>query len=187
MKEMIELNNSNDVVKRRVKRKFNVTRPSSTEHVTNPVIDNLIAEGGEAFLDYIKWHGLVNEPNMLILSSKYHYYYDHEDLKSVTTLINLKQLNLINHLDVFFKNVCNGLSPKTNFIGCFYDKKTQKGKSLPSRMYKKIINFLDLRIDTEIDKTKLSRLLESNGLKVIDMTEINGLTYFRTQNNRITA
>ena len=49
-------------------------------------------------------------------------------------------------------------------------------------MYKKIINFLDSRVETEIDKRELSRLLESHGFKVIDMTEINGLTYFITQN-----
>jgi hypothetical protein len=51
-------------------------------------------------------------------------------------------------------------------------------------MYKKLINFLDSRIDIEIDSKGISRLLESHGFKIIDMTEINGLTYFRTQNYR---
>lgn len=36
----------------------------------------------------------------------------------------------------------------------------------------------------EIDSKDFSRLLESHGFKVLDMTEINGLTYFRTQNHR---
>jgi uncharacterized protein Smg (DUF494 family) len=49
-------------------------------------------------------------------------------------------------------------------------------------MYKKFINFLDSRTEIEIDKKDISRLLESHGFKVIDMTEINGLTYFLTQN-----
>jgi len=48
-------------------------------------------------------------------------------------------------------------------------------------------NFLDAKIDVEIDSKDFSRLLESHGFKVLDMTEINGLTYFRTQNHRRAA
>jgi hypothetical protein len=51
-------------------------------------------------------------------------------------------------------------------------------------MYKKFINFLDSRIDIEIDSKDISKLLESHGFKIMDMTEINGMTYFRTQNYR---
>jgi hypothetical protein len=147
-------------------------------------LDKHVTEGDENFLDYLQWNGLANESNMLVLSSKFHYYYDHEELKEVTTLINLKKLNLIKHLDDFLHTIGAGLSPKTNFIGCFSDRKSQKGVSISSRMYKKFINFLDSRIDIEIDSNDMSRMLESHGFKIIDMTEINGLTYFRTQNYR---
>jgi hypothetical protein len=54
-------------------------------------------------------------------------------------------------------------------------------------LYKKVINFLDSKIDVDIDRKDFSRLLESHGFKIIDMTEINGLTYFRTQNFRRAA
>jgi hypothetical protein len=97
-------------------------------------------------------------------------------------LINLKKLNLIKHLDDFLHSVYNGLSPKANFIGCFADTKSQKGVSLISRLYKKFINILDAKIDADINSREFSRLLESHGFKIMDMTEINGLTYFRTQN-----
>jgi hypothetical protein len=150
----------------------------------NQVLDNNVTEGDENFLDYLQWNGFANESNMLVLSSKFHYYYDHEELKEVTTLINLKKLNLIKHLDDFLHTLGAGLSPKTNFIGCFSDRKSQKGISMRSRMYKKFINFLDSRIDIDIDGKDMSRILESHGFKIIDMTEINGLTYFRTQNYR---
>jgi hypothetical protein len=146
--------------------------------------DKLFSEVDDNFLNYLNWHGLANECNLLVLSSKRHYYYDYDELKEVTTLINLKKLNLVKHLDDFLHTLYNGLSPKTNFIGCFADKKTQKGISITSRLYKRFLNFLDARIDFEIDGREFSRLLESHGFKVIDMTEINGLTYFRTQNYR---
>jgi len=148
------------------------------------VPDKLGDEVDENFLNYLNWHGLSNEDNLLVLSSKLHYYYDYEELKEVTTLINLKKLNLISHLDDFLQTLCKGLSPKANFIGCFYDRKSHKGVSASSRLYKRFLNFLDSKIDIDIDSRDFSRLLESHGFKIIDMTEINGLTYFRTQNHR---
>ena len=147
----------------------------------NPAIANLISEVDENFLYYLQWQGIADEANLLVLSSKSHYYYDSEELKSVTTLVNLKKLNLIKHLDEFLNALCYGLSPKTNFIGCFSDCKSQKGSGMTSRIYKKFVNFLDSRMEIEIDRKEISKLLESLGFKVKNMTEINGLTYFITQ------
>jgi hypothetical protein len=147
----------------------------------NPAIDNLISEGDENILDYLKWNGLANETNLLVLSSKSHYYYDSEELKEVSTLINLKKLNRIKNLDEFIQTLCYGLSPKTKFIGCFSDRKSQKRIMLISRVYKKFINFLDSRIDIEIDGNNISKVFESVGFRVINMTEINGITYFLAQ------
>lgn len=153
----------------------------------NQVPDKQVAEVDEIFLNYLNLHGLANEDNLLVLSSKLHYYYDYEELKEVTTLINLKKLNFVKHLDNLLHTLSNGLSPKTNFVGCFADRKSQKGVSVVSRFYKRFLNFLDSKTDVEIDSKDFSRLLESHGFKVLDMTEINGLTYFRTQNHRIAA
>jgi hypothetical protein len=150
----------------------------------NEAPGKLAAEVDENFLNYLNWHGLANEDKLLILSSKLHYYYDFEELKEVTTLINLKKLNLVRHLDDFLTSLYDGLAPKTNFVGCFKDVSIQKGVSKTFRLYKRFLNFLDSKIDVEIDSKDFSRVLESHGFKVIDMTVINGLTYFRTQNHR---
>jgi len=150
----------------------------------NPVIDKVINEGGEIFFNYIDWHGLANEPNLLVLPSTLHYYYDQEELKGVTTLVNMKKLNLIKHLDDFVNTVCGVLSPCSNFIGCFTDNNSKNGDSLGSKMYKKVINFIDSKTDITINRNDVSRLFESYGFKIVDMTEIDGLTYFRTQNTR---
>ena len=182
MEDISILHKSDVIIDKKVRINFNENKVSPERNSNNPVIDNLIAEGGETFFHYLKWLGLADEPNMLVLSSRRHYYYDHNDLKGVTTLINLKKLNLIKHLDSYLHIVFHVLSPKTIFIGCFSDKRTQKRIELTSRNYKRRINFLDSRIDIEFDKIDVSRLLESHGFKVIDMTEINGLTYFITQN-----
>jgi hypothetical protein len=152
--------------------------------VSNRVIDKLKAENGEHFYHYLKCQGLDNEVNILTLSAKHHYYYDQSDLESVATLINLKKLNQINHLDSYLHSICNSLTPKTNFIGNFFDYKTQKNTGFTTRLYKGLINFLDDKTDVEIDKNYVLKLLESKGLKVIDMREIEGLTYFRSQVSR---
>lgn len=164
----------------------NINKPGTISETgkKNNVIDNHIQEVDDNFRTYLNYHGLANSDKLLVLSSTSHYYYDYDELKEVTTLINLKKLNLVKHLDDFLHNLRDGLSPKTNFIGCFTDKKAQKGISLTSRFYKRFLNFLDSRIDIEIDSLAFSRQLESYGFKIIDMTEINGLTYFRTQNLR---
>jgi len=69
----------------------------------------------------------------------------------------------------------------------FLTRKLKRELVVTSRLYKKVINFLDSKIDVDIDSKDFSRLLESHGFKIIDMTEINGLTYFRTQNLRRAA
>jgi hypothetical protein len=160
----------------------------STEAKTNKLVNNnLVQEIDENFRNYLNRHGLADEKNLLVLSSNLHYYYDYEELKEVKTLINLKKLNLVKHLDDFLHTLSNGLSPMTNFIGCFSDVKSQKGVSMISRLYKRLLNFVDSKFDIEISSRNFSRLLESHGFTVIDMTVIDGLTYFRTQNRRMTS
>ncbi|MEI6049944.1 MAG: hypothetical protein WCS03_13665 [Bacteroidota bacterium] len=187
MESISIMNRSAVSVEKKVRTDFNRVKRSSEKTKSSPAIDNLIAEGGENFFHYLKGLGLANEPNMMVLSSKHHYYYDNSDLEGVTTLIIMKKLNMIKHFDSFLHTVCDALSPVTNFIGCFSDRKTQQEIGLHTRIYKRFINFLDSRTDVEIDKKDVSRLLESRGYKVIDMTEINGLTYFRTQNLGLSA
>ncbi len=156
---------------------------SSEISTSGNVMNNLIAEGGENFVNYISRLGFVNDQNVLVLSSNHHYYYDDSELQSVTTLINLKKLNLIKHLDNFMTTLCSVMSPKTDFIGCFSDKKNQKDESLYSKFSKGLINFLDSKTDKSIDRKDVYRLLELQGHKIVDMTEINGLTYFKAQYN----
>jgi hypothetical protein len=171
----------------KVRKNSNRGTISHKKALANNGLNNLFAESDENFISYLKRQGLVDEPNLLVLPSSNHYFYDNSELKGVTTLINLKKLNKINHLDSFLNTVSDVLSPKSNFVGCFYDCDGQKEIGIASRMYKRFINFLDSKTDNEIDKNDVSKLLESSGYKVIDMTVINGLTYFRTQNLGLSA
>lgn len=182
MEDISILNRSDIITDRRIMTSFNRVNLSPERTTINPSIDYLISEGGEYFIQYLRFLGFENEPNLLVLSSNHHYYYDFNELKGVTILINLKKLNLIKHLDSFLHTIYRGLSPKTNFIGCFSDRNTQNGAKLSSRMFNGFINFLDSRIDNDLNKNEVSEILETHGFTIINMKEMDGLTYFYAQN-----
>ncbi len=148
----------------------------------SPAIKELIAEGGNNFYRYLRWWGLANDPKMLVLSSRHHYYYDHNEIKWTNNLIILKELNRIKYIDNFLHALHLVLSPGANFIGYFFDYNTQNVSGLFTMMYKGFIDFLDSRIDRKFNRESVSRLLESNGFQVSDMTLIDGMTYFKTRN-----
>lgn len=151
----------------------------------NPVLENIISEGGDDFFRYLTWIGLAKEPNLMVLSSMHHYYYDHNDLIGIRTLINLKKLNKVKHLESFLHTLFRILPSKANFIGCFKSSSQNvSGVSLSysARFFNGIINIFDSKTETSLSKKGLTKILEENSFKVIDITDINGMTYFWAQN-----
>lgn len=143
--------------------------------------ENLMAEGGESFFSYLSELGLENDQNMLVLPNNHHYYYDDSELKSVTTLVNIRKLNRIRNLNSFLGTLCSVMSHKSNFVGCFTDNRGRKDVKLSSKLYNNFINFLDARTDNTIGRQDVSKMFEAQGFKIMNMTEINGMTYFATQ------
>jgi len=164
---------------------------SMTDTQNNPVFDNLLAEGGENFYHYITWLGLAKDPNLMILSSIHHYYYDFNDLKGVKTLINLKRFNQINHIDTFLGNVFRVLPSKANFVGCFKDNKIHSGIAVPFyqsfKFLNSLINIFDSKSERFMTRKDVIRLLESHDFKIVDMTEISNITYFCAENHKKSA
>jgi len=152
----------------------------------NPVLDSLLAEGGENFYHYITWLGLSKDPNMMILSSIHHYYYDFNDLKDVRILVNLKRLNQINHIDTFLTNVFRVLPAKARFIGCFQDNKIRRGIAVPFyqsfKFLNSLINIIDSNTDRFMSRRHVIKILEAHEFGIIDITEISNITYFCAEN-----
>jgi hypothetical protein len=157
----------------------------------NPVLESLLAEGGENFYHYITWLGVSKDPNMMILSSIHHYYYDFNDLKGVKILVNLKKLNQINHIDTFITNVIRVLPEKAKFIGCFQDNKIRSGLAVPFyqsfKFLNSIINIFDSRTDRFMSRKDIIKLLESHDFGILDITEISSITYFCAENHKKSA
>lgn len=171
--------------------------------VANEAIDKLITEGGEGFYNYVDSLGLSNDPNLIVLSSTHHYYYDAEEINRAKTIVNLKELNRIKELSGLLQSHLTLLPANCNFVGCFVDNKKNERFSLRKNItpYEKIRNsdhqelgivsrfpfmnmiysFMDSRTDTYMSDQSVTVMLSNYGFKVLNMTEINGLTFFHSQ------
>jgi hypothetical protein len=168
----------------------------------SPVVQKLIKSGYKLFSDYLEWLGLASDPSIIVLSPSQHYYYDDEDLKEVKTILNLKQLNHIREVRDFLQTINQMLPSASYFIGSFIDKRNQNGlfsnSAQPEKQWKVdpvkngiasripilniIYEFMDSRTNNRnMTGRSVSLMLESIGMKVVDMTEINGITYFCAQ------
>jgi hypothetical protein len=172
------LNNDNEAYN-------NFGKESNVKPDFDEVSLRLTAEIGKNFFRYLKSHNLSKDPDLLILPHNNHYYFDENELKNVRTLVNLKNFNLIKNPDKFLSALINVLPPDVNFIGYFsYSKITLTGEGILSGLSSRLNNILDSRTDNNMDQKELSKLLKKYGFKVIDMKEMNGVTYFYSQNIR---
>ena len=166
-------------------------------------VQNMVDENCEDFFNYLDRLGLSNNSNLLVIPSSHHYFYDAEDLKEIKTVINLKQLNHVKQVRDFLRTISHLLPQKSNFIGCFVDNKTQSGYSdkysnlsghhseksdayengIESRIpfLNRVYSLIDSRTNRYLTKRTVTQLLEDCGLRIIGMTELNGLTYFCTE------
>ncbi len=170
--------------------------------VVNQVYTELAQDGHEDFYSYLEWLGLAKKHDMLILTSSHHYYFEVEDLKNIRAVINLNKLNSIKRIKDFLLAVYNVMPQKCFFIGSFTDYKNQKGFFPPRKPLHQIekqgylpesdegpwnsfLNMLyglvDPKADRNLSKMTVQFMLEDIGLKILDITEFNGLTYFCTQ------
>ncbi len=166
---------------------FNGKLSTSCRPEGDPLVETVLSEGGEDFSTYLKLTGLAGESNLMVLSSMHHYYYDYSDLKGIRTLINLKELNQVNHLESFLHTLYRILPCQANFVGCFTDCNNNVSKKSflkPARLFKGLVGIFDSAVTRPLSETRVTKLLEDHGFKVIDLTDINGRTYFRAQNIR---
>jgi hypothetical protein len=157
----------------------------------------------ESFPDYIARLHIPGDLNLMVLPYSKHYYYESKDLKKVKILVNPKRLNDIKNIRDFLFNISSVLPLKSYFIGTFFNYKDKN--ILLSDLYRSqevtqgsidlvengissripFLNFLyrliDFRIERYMTKTTVSFQLANISLKVLNMTDINGLTYFCAQ------
>jgi hypothetical protein len=183
-----------------LQKKFTYNKNGRTQ-----VFENLVEEGCEHFFPYLDCVGLAKASDIVFLSSTHHFYYDEEELKDVKTVVNLKPLNNVKNIRNLLHSIYHLLPQKSNFVGCFVNNKKQNlftennvvaqgnsdsyENSIESKIpiLNRMFSFIDLKTNRYMSQKTAIFLLEESGLKVLDMTEINGLTYFYASKIRHSA
>jgi hypothetical protein len=181
---------------------INLLKIPLNKGVTNKAIDTLMAEGGESFYNYVDCLGLAYEPDLVVLSSRHHYYYDPEEMNGFKTVINLKEFNQIKNIKSFLNSFLNYLPQESNFIGCFTDNEKVNGYELKYRssndhkrglddidngivssfpFLNMLYSLMDSKIYNYMSRMTILQMLRDYGFKIVDMTEVRGLTLFHSQ------
>jgi hypothetical protein len=208
MKNRIIEEKGNKSENQKVKRSSHLRNSMVKNTEINPVYAELVGEGHEDFYNYLDWLGLAKSPDLLILASSHHYYFEIEDLKNVRTVVSLKKLNNLTKPKEFLREIYSVLPQKCHFIGSFTDSKKQNlfssskkypnpledndsGSELTTGRWNSFLNVLygviDAKTNRYMSEKSVRLLLEETGFKILDITEINGLTYFCTQKDNPSA
>lgn len=170
---------------------------------SNSAVDKLITEGGEAFYQYVDTIGLSDDSDLIVLSSKHHYFFDSDEMNRAKTVINLKELNQVKELKDFLQTQLHFLPRRCNFVGCFVNSKkvdryalrkgstsSEKRRSsesvglgITSRFpfINMLYSILDSKTNSYMSEESVATMLNENGFKVLDMTDNNGITFFHSQ------
>ena len=202
MKSKTTIEKKKNTDNQRVKRSSNLKSLMIKSPEADPVYTELVCEGHEDFYNYLDWLGLAKKSELLILTSSHHYYFEVEDLKNVKTVVNLKNLNNIDKPKDFLQEMYSVLPHKCHFIGSFTDNRKQNifshskkpqyrieadesGSDMETGRWNSFLNVLygviDAKTNRYLSEKSVRSMLEETGLKILDLTEFNGLTYFCTQ------
>ena len=207
MRNSITIENLNIITDQRINTLTNLGVSTKDQVRSNSVQKIFANEDSENFIKYIELLRLDKDSKtLLVLSSMHHYYYDEEEMINIKTVVNIKELNQIKQLKDLLHSIFHILPPKCNLIGCFVNNKKENGFVLntnPSDSYYKrnsdaiengiassspflnmIYNVIDSKTNKYMSDKSVSSLLGEHGFKVLNMTEIDGLTYFCAQSLR---
>lgn len=150
----------------------------------NPVFDRIAAESGEFTLNYIKWLGLTNTKEVMILSS-FDHYYDSVDFTGIKSLIILRMLNHIRHLDSFLYILSRKVSEYCGFVGFFRDDGANEDhlqtKHFGINAFTRQKNMVKPAVDTILSRQDVLILLQKNGFKIKDLTIICNIVFFYSE------
>ncbi len=164
----------------------------------------LLEEVDADIVQYFKSFPFVMDQKVLYLSTIRHYIFDSATLFDINTIINLRLINRISHINYFLYNTNKMLPMKGYYLGCFESPSQQKKriKSFQPRIISSIVYSLHHFVHHLIPKipgirglyllansgvikwlsiNDISTVLHKNGFLLTDTVGIKGKTYFIAQ------
>ena len=202
MEYMAKTDHSNTYTRLKVKESLVTQREPARGSVRESLYSRLCSEDSEDFYNYLDWLDLAGTKNNLILSKEHHFLFWEEELQDIELVINLKCLNRFSDLDEWLSSIHDSIKNLTYFSGCFkedkdlfeetpdyfkylksVEKKRYKGKraSAVSKLSSMLGRFFGSTEFISLNKDITRKLLRISGFTVLDMTELNGKTYFCVQ------
>ena len=160
---------------------------------------SLSKDGCEDFFNYLDWLDLAKSTEVIILPRKGSFYYAPEDFQNTETVINLKPINFIKNLKSFISKIYSFLPEYSFFAGCFEEHKGNYGNRQSEGVYDIgsgsinnssnkspwLLNWTNRLFNygphSLIDRKSAKSVLELSGFTVLDITTLNGKTYFCAQ------
>ncbi|MRR23966.1 hypothetical protein EG830_13425 [bacterium] len=145
-------------------------------------IVSMIALCGFSFFRYMRSAGLTGGQGIMVLSSHEGANWGRGDLRRARTLVSLRRLDLIKHLEIFLSSLVSLLPPETSFVGCFSQRNSVGGDhpGLLAGFHSGLTPQSNSGYP-ELSRDRVSAILERSGLVVLDMKQLNGLTYFHSR------
>lgn len=178
---------------------------TSEEYVRDGIYEKLASEGYESLIDYIERLGMKEDQSYMILSPNNHLYYDAYEFENVDVVMNLRHLNHIKQVKDYLASLCHLLPMKSYLVGSFIDRKSlfnfgtsqsedqnrseekfdlvENGIESRIPLVNLLYNIMDARTNKVISKRMVRFLLEKEGMKVVDISEHNDITYFCAQSS----
>ncbi len=145
--------------------------------------DLLIKEENKDFFNYIKDLNLDKENStMLILPSNRFFFYMLTEISHIRTIVFLKQLNYVIDILELLHSFYQMTSEGAILYGCFLNNKkidvipTKKHRY--SKFFKGLISIMDLQMHHLLSEKSVYDFFLSHNFKIMNMKEINGVTYF---------
>jgi len=180
---------------RRVKESLVTEKTPQVGSARHRLFDNLASEGCADFYNYIDWLDLSAIKETIIIPRQNHFYFTEEDFDGIETVVNLKCLNKVEGLGDFLSTLYEQIPENCYLTACFQESDKINSEEPDYRKYLNVTNgsstkswfslslgrLFNSDIFNVLSRQSVSAILREVGFTVLDMTELNGRTYFCAQ------
>lgn len=125
---------------------------------------------------YLRQNKLLKK---VLFLSRFHYYYNQDEIKNINTIVLLKKLNEIKNLDNTIYNIFVISKRNITISGSFIDSKNSEINKY--KLFQLFSEFIGEKVNRKLSLNKVKSYFAAYNFKMINTTQINGITYFHAK------